>query len=1160
LFRYDENFVGVSRCGVLRRGGGEAVSAYVSMTARKFLSILLILTLVIPAAGGPAFAQTAFKISDVAPKGFEALSEAQTTLLDVYYAGRQVASTMATFGAESVVFANPIEILSKISRLKNQEKLLSVLSGPMAPNVELVCFEDAKPEDPCGKLKPEVVGVILDEGNFRVEVFIHPDFLNVHELGIPRFLPPSESDLSVVSSFAGAVSGSASVTNTHNTRNQTVIAYQQSRARVNSAYSNTSEWLLDTAFVEHDVREQRYMAGVFQSTSMDNIGEIKLLGAGYTTTTDTRVDLDVGFGNQLVVFLPKAAQVDLFKDGRLIGSRFYEAGKQVLDTSQLPEGAYDVTLKIKERGGESREETQFYTKSTSLPPSDAPLYYIEGGMLLNDVTTPLPTRSNVPIVHYGAMFRLNDNLGLGGDFITSDKVSVAEFRAIYLGRDLRLRGAGVLTTDDDIAASLTASGDLWDVGYTLNMRRNWAGGALASTTANPTFDPIGASFTQARMGLNYAWGQAQYSWSSLYQANDGSADTYAHGPTMTYPLYRNGQWSAMLRMEATRSQDQTLALARVQFRLVDPVLSIGASSGFEHVKRRTASTTSDDGYTADGSVNASWREKDLVPGDLTLGGTFNTETGLRSLQTNADYVSKWGRYALDIDRSWGRNSNGAGASVAGNFATSLISNGTSVVLGGRERRDSGVVVRLDGRAKDAVFKVFVDGQPNGELQVGDSLPLLLAPYKTYAVRIEPQGGDFVSYEAEDREVTLYPGNVAAVTWSVNPIIAVFGRVLREDGAPVAFARIDGVAGGSFTDDLGYFQAELTDPGTLTFRPAQGSVCTVVIPTLPEGEVFADLKDLVCRDTLLEARANPPVEVEVAQATPAAPEVTQATPEVTPTPVTPNLAHKGVIEAAAQVLEEKVEALEKQVEAAERAAERGAKSNAPVTRTTRVVPANSAASPVAVTTKTRQPSRYRVQLAAYRDRTHAARGWRKISARAGDLLADRAAIVTKVTLAGRGTFYRLQAGPPSDRAVARELCDGLLGKSLSCRVVRMASSASLTSPVTSPVTPVVRAGQTVGAASGMSYVQKPVRSNYLIQLGSHRSRQLAQQDWRRLVGLSEGFLSGLEPMVRRIDLGTRGVYHRLQIQAPARHRDAQALCQNLKDLALPCLVVKRPPGS
>ena len=1137
----------------LRRGGDATASAYLPVAVRKFFVALLILTLVLPAGSGPALAQTAFKISDVAPKGFEALSEAQTTLLDVYYAGRQVASTMATFGTESVVFANPIEILSKIPRLKNQEKLLSVLSGPMVPNVELVCFEDAKPEDPCGKLKPEVIGVILDEGNFRVEVFIHPDFLDVHELGIPRFLPPSESDLSVVSSFAGAVSGSASATNTHNTRNQTVIGYKQSRARINSAYSNTSEWVFDTAFLEHDILEQRYRAGVFQSTSMDNIGEIKLFGAGYTTTTDTRVDLDIGFGNQLIVFLPKAAQVDLFKDGRLIGSRFYEAGKQVLDTSQLPEGAYDVTLKIKERGGASREETQFYTKSTSLPPKDAPLYYVEGGMLLNDVTTPFPTRSNIPIVHYGAMFRLNDNLGLGGDFITSDKVSVAEFRAIYLGRVLRLRGAGVLTTDDDIAASVTASGDLWDVGYALSMRRNWAGGALASTASNPTFDPIGASFTQARIGLNYAWGQAQYSWSSLYQANDGSADTYSHGPTMTYPLYRDGQWSAMLRMEATRSQDQTLALARVQFRRVDPVISMGGSSGFEHIKRRTASTTTDDGYTADGSVNASWREQDLVPGDLTLGGTFNAETGLRTLQTNADYVSNWGRYALDVDRSWGRNSSGEGASVAGNFATSLISNGTSIVLGGRERRDSGVVVRLDGRAKDAVFKVFVDGQPNGELQVGDSLPLLLAPYKTYAVRIEPKGGDFVSYEADDREITLYPGNVAAVTWSVNPIVAVFGRVLREDGTPVTFARIEGVAGGSFTDDLGYFQAELTDPGALTFRPAQGNVCTVVIPTLPEGEVFADLKDLVCRDTLLEARDTPPVEVEVAQAT-------ETAAEVTPTPVTPNLVRQSTIEAAAQVLEEKVEALEKQVEAAERDAAQRTKSKAPILRSSPGVPVKSSVSPAVVAAKSEQPSRYSVQLAAYRDRKHAAGGWRKISARAGDLLADRAAVVTKVTLAGRGTFYRLQAGPPSDRAVARELCDGLLGKSLSCRVVRMASSAALTSPVTPPVTPIVRAGQTVGAASGMSYVQKPVRSEYLIQLGSHRSRQLAQQDWRRIVGLSEGFLSGLEPIVSRIDLGTRGVYHRLHIQAPARHREAQALCQNLKDLALPCLVVRRPAGS
>lgn len=1205
--------------GVALRGKFSAVPAL--RLARRSLSVLLVFTLTLPLGAVPASAQSAFKVSDTTPKGFEALTEPQTTLLDVYYAGRQIASTMTTFSAESVVFANPIEILSKIPRLKNQAKLLSVLSGPMAPNVQLVCFEDAKPESPCGKLRPDDVGVILDEGNFRVDIFIHPDFLDIHELGIPRYLPPSGTGLSIVSSFAGAVSGSASTTNTHNTRNQTVIGRGESRARINSSYSNTDEWFFDTAFMEHDIREQRYMAGMFQTRSMDNIGEIKILGAGYTTTTDTRVDLDIGFGNQLVVFLPNAAQVDIFKDDRLIGSRFYEAGKQIIDTSQLPEGAYDVTLKIKERGGATREETHFYTKATNLPPADTPLYYFEGGLLLNDVTSPLATRSNVPILHYGAMFRFNDNWGIGGDFITSDKVSVGEFRTIYLGRDLRFRGAAVLTTDDDIAASLTASGSVWDTGYTLALRRNWAGGALPATEASRTFDPIGGSFTQARGSLSYTWGQAQYSWSSLYQANEGSADTYSHGPTFTYPLYRDAKWSAILRMEATRSQDQTVALARVQIRLIDPTWSAGVSSGVEILDNHAG--TAGEGYSSDISTNASWQEDDLVPGDLTLGGAFNMETGLRTMQTNANYASKWGRYSMDVDRSWGRNSSGDGASVASNFATSLISDGSTVVLGGKERRDSGIVVTLNGRAKDAVFRVVVDGLPSGEIQVGESLPVLLGPYKTYGIRIEPVGGDFVSYEAEDQEVTLYPGNVASVVWSINPIVAVFGRVVREDGTPVAFARIEGVASGAFTDDLGYFQTELTDPGVLTFRPAQGSVCKVEIPVLPEGEVYADLKDLVCRAVLLEARTAPAKPEPVAQVASAEGETAEAEkapdwsgvvaayqedldnrtksgkkpptqapeakkPAPAPAPVVIAVPDAGPVEAATQKLEAQVAALEEQVTAAERAAELAAKKPPPrpvEPATPLVAPQTSKA-----VARTAPAANYRVQLAAFRDRDRAFTGWRKINDRAGPLLAGKHGVVARADLGEKGTFYRLQTGPLSERAEARELCDRLLGQSVSCRVVRIAASVkakpadeclldatgldagrgaacrsepgliAANNAAVAAVTPAVRPGQTVGAASGVSFDAGVRKLIYRVQLGSHRSEQDAKRDWRRLVALSEGFLSGLEPIVSRADLGDRGIYHRLQIDAPGRRSDAAALCRDLKALDLPCLVVRRPTDS
>ena len=185
-----------------------------------------------------------------APPGFEALSQPQTTMLDIYYAGRSIGSTMATFGPKSVVIENPIEIVSSIPRLKDAEKVLSALSGPLEPNANLVC-----PEDPdlveggakdCGKLEPQVAGVILDESKFRLDVFISSDLLDVYELGIPRYLPKSDAGPSMVSSFAGAASGSAKTDNVYNIRNQSIFGWGEGRVRANTNYSSANQFYIDT--------------------------------------------------------------------------------------------------------------------------------------------------------------------------------------------------------------------------------------------------------------------------------------------------------------------------------------------------------------------------------------------------------------------------------------------------------------------------------------------------------------------------------------------------------------------------------------------------------------------------------------------------------------------------------------------------------------------------------------------------------------------------------------------------------------------------------------------------------------------------------------------------------------------------------------------------
>ncbi len=80
-------------------------------------------------------------------------------------------------------------------------------------------------------------------------------------------------------------------------------------------------------------------------------------------------------------------------------------------------------------------------------------------------------------------------------------------------------------------------------------------------------------------------------------------------------------------------------------------------------------------------------------------------------------------------------------------------------------------------------------------------------------------------------------------------------------------------------------------------------------------------------------------------------------------------------------------------------------------------------------------RYRIQLAALRSSDDANREWERLRRAHPDLLGPLTLKVVRADLAGRGTFYRIQAGPIGDDSAAKELCRRLAAKKVGCLVVR-----------------------------------------------------------------------------------------------------------------------------
>jgi len=82
---------------------------------------------------------------------------------------------------------------------------------------------------------------------------------------------------------------------------------------------------------------------------------------------------------------------------------------------------------------------------------------------------------------------------------------------------------------------------------------------------------------------------------------------------------------------------------------------------------------------------------------------------------------------------------------------------------------------------------------------------------------------------------------------------------------------------------------------------------------------------------------------------------------------------------------------------------------------------------------------------------------------------------------------------------------------------------------------------------------PDASGYLVQLFSGKSEAEAQDQFRALQGKYQNILGGRQPIIRRADLGDKGVFYRAQVGPFATNDLANQFCESLKTAGGKCIV-------
>jgi hypothetical protein len=808
------------------------------------------------------------------PPGFEEFLKPQRTLVDIYFGGIPLGTVMAEYTPDGITFLRPEEVAERIPNALDRGELAHRLQGRLERNSDLACLGGRR--QGCGRLEPEVIGVIFDEDRFRADVFVHPDKLAVRESGVNRYLPPpADPDAtSLVQNLTAVMDRDSRNSDSHTVSGNTWIGRGTDHVFAQWYHTQRQDLAVDQLAWRRDLPDHSYTAGLFEARNDDlNFAQSALLaGAGAGRSLKRRTDIADESATRLQVFLDTRSSVQIYRDGRLLNSQFYDPGNQVLDTSNLPYGSYDIVVRIVDAAGVTRTQTQFFIKTTQLAPPGEPQWYVEGGQVLRrSRESTLPEDADTLQLRGGWRDRLRENLGYSVAGAAVATHALAESSLTWLHPRYSASGGLMASTQGDSGWTTMANGRWGQLSGGLGLRYTHAAKA-ALDSADDYQLVAGDSFSRSLM-LNYPVAGGQLS-GSVYSNRTGGAESdiyalrYLRNLQLGYfpPIFLNAQIS--------KADDDLVASVGLDMNGFGEHWNWRLSPGLRH--REPALGDASD--TAGLAAGAGWRDGSRWAEDVEAGLHTTIEETATTVGADARYASGYGRLQASVDHI--QNDTADSQRYNARYETNLVATTGHAAFGGQHSAASSVLMDLRSAPADAEFDVYINGRQHAALHGGRQVPLLLPPYHSYELSLADRGASLLHFDATPRTVTLYPGSVAALEYQVERVVVAFGRILRRPPAcatgaedctlpvPLPDARLRGISGLAMTESDGSFQAELVTGTRQLSAVKNGVECTAELPEPRWASGILLLGDLDCRVSATTAAA--PETPAVADAVPASP--------------------------------------------------------------------------------------------------------------------------------------------------------------------------------------------------------------------------------------------------------------------------------------------------
>ena len=784
------------------------------------------------------------------PEGFAALNRPQLAVVDVFFGGARLGVAKVRFEGRRLTFLDPDALLAMLPKLTKPGPVKELFSQTaLEGHVDQTCAMGQTKD--CGTITPEVAGVIFDRDRFRVDIFINPGLVGVRPAVSETYLKLPDRGLSMVNSIGAVAAGLSGGSRSYFLQDRAIIGSANKRLRADLAYASGLGVQADTLAVEMDRPGWRYSAGAFWAPGIELTGRRKIVGAGIATQTDTRLDKEELQGTALVASLNRRSRVDIVREGRVLASGIYDAGNQQLDTSMLPQGAYQVTLRIEDASGAVREESRFFARNPQVAAMGEDIAYIYAGLLSGDRRGRLLSIDGAPFGQAGLAHRFAPSLALDATLIATDKTLIGEVGGYLITGPAQLRLAAVGSADGTYGAvmSLSSQGNA-KLNYNFDLRHITVGdraafGELGQGPAERVRldggDPLALSssfgpYTQVNGVISYSTHRAQILLTGSLRRDSRDQTYYAIGPAVHWEVFRSGPFRGSVNGDLSLGQDGHSGFLGLSLQMFSGRSSVQSQVGIRSTGLGRGRSTSEVRDLA-----GSWQVDDVAGGELSLGAGYQKESGNEVINASADLRGRQVALSGDLSRPLGGN----GTQYSLGLQTTLAANAAGLALNGRDVRDSAIIVVVRGARPSDRFDVLVDETVVGTVSSKGSLSIPLGSYREYRVRLRPGSSAPLRYDDKVRTIALYPGSAPRLTWIAAPVISVFGQVVLRDGTPLRGAQIGEAQAISQSDDAGFFQIDVAPGSTLPVVGADGRSCVITIPTVSSNRPFAKVGALPC---------------------------------------------------------------------------------------------------------------------------------------------------------------------------------------------------------------------------------------------------------------------------------------------------------------------------